>query len=149
MLTCCEIAKLLPHRFPMLLIDCVLDFTASEFLVASKCITINEICYRRIGSDPNMTDFSYPYPLIIESFSQAAALLAVLSLEEEAWKGKTMILGVLKSFRFMQEAFPGDTVIHHVKLESKLDNSIVISGSVKKSNGELVATSEREIILFK
>lgn len=66
----------LPHRYPFLLIDRVIDYELGEFLVAKKNVTINEDCFN--GHFP--TKAIYPGVLIIEGMAQTAAMLSYLTI---------------------------------------------------------------------
>ena len=75
-----EIMALLPHRYPFLMIDRVLDFTPGESLTAIKNVTINEPIFT--GHFPTMPIF--PGVLILEALAQATGILGFKTVTERA-----------------------------------------------------------------
>lgn len=107
-----EIQKFLPHRYPMLLVDKVIDYTVDDFLRATKNITSSDAVFQ--GHFPKKA--IYPGVLIIESMAQAAALLGCVSssLEENNKSLLYYLVGVDK-VRFKKTVIPGDQIILNVK----------------------------------
>jgi 3-hydroxyacyl-[acyl-carrier-protein] dehydratase len=104
-----EISKLLPHRFPFLLIDRALDLKPGEYCKAQKNVTVNEPFFP--GHFPGAP--TMPGVLILESMAQAGALI-LLSMEEH--QGGGLYLAGAEKVRFRRPVVPGDVLIHEIKL---------------------------------
>jgi len=105
-----EIIQYLPHRFPFLLIDRVIDLVPDESIVAIKNVTINEPFFQgHFPIKPVM-----PGVLIIESMAQAGGILAYRSTE---WDPESALfyLGAIGEVRFKKMVVPGDQL--HIKVE--------------------------------
>ena len=112
-----DIQNYLPHRYPFLLIDKILDFKEHIFLTAQKNVTINEPFFQ--GHFPDHPVF--PGVLILEAMAQATALLDFKSNEREKDKLLYYFVGIDKA-RFKKPVVPGDVLIINVKLnQSKRD----------------------------
>lgn len=109
-----EIIGMLPHRYPLLLIDRVVEFTPDENIVALKNVTFNEPHFT--GHFPNKPIM--PGVLIVEAIAQASALFTVKTLGEEA-KGKLVYFMSIDEAKFRKPVTPGDSLYLHVK---KLQN---------------------------
>tara|TARA_Y100001935_G_C17250288_1_gene480602 strand:- start:457 stop:885 length:429 start_codon:yes stop_codon:yes gene_type:complete len=99
-----KIQSLLPHRYPFLLVDKVIEIEPGERLVAIKNVSINEPFFQ--GHFPEKSVM--PGVLIIEALAQATGLLAMES-EEVASKAIYYLVGVDKA-RFKRPVVPGDQV---------------------------------------
>jgi 3-hydroxyacyl-[acyl-carrier-protein] dehydratase len=107
-----DIIKLLPHRYPFLLIDRVLSFEAGKSLEAIKNVTINEPFFTgHFPIKPVM-----PGVLIIESLAQAAAILAYKSLDQADLEKKLFYLGSINNTRFKKVVVPGDQLLLKVEI---------------------------------
>jgi 3-hydroxymyristoyl/3-hydroxydecanoyl-(acyl carrier protein) dehydratase len=113
-----ELRRILPQRFPMLLVDRVIEFDSEGTLIAEKAVTAAEPCYRNIHADAVPVDFAYPEALLIESFGQAAAL-AWLSRCDRA-NADLPIFAVARDITFASNVFPGDTVRHIIHLTQQV-----------------------------
>jgi 3-hydroxyacyl-[acyl-carrier-protein] dehydratase len=99
-----EIKEIIPHRYPMLLIDRVEELVDGERVVAKKNVTINEPFFQgHFPHEPVM-----PGVLIVEAMAQAGAV-ALLSLEQ--FRGKTAYFGGIDKAKFRKKVTPGDTLI--------------------------------------
>lgn len=105
-----DIENILPHRYPFLLIDRVLEVEPLKRAVGIKNVTFNEYFFQ--GHFPN--EPVMPGVLIIEALAQ---LGAVAMLSHESFKGKTAYFGGIRSARFRKKVVPGDTL----KLEVEID----------------------------
>lgn len=99
-----EIRTLLPHRYPLLLVDRILSMVPGKSIVGYKNVSINEPFFT--GHFPGQAVM--PGVLIIESMAQVAAIL-VLCLPEHA--GKLVLLAGIEDARFRKPVVPGDTMI--------------------------------------
>jgi 3-hydroxyacyl-[acyl-carrier-protein] dehydratase len=107
-----KIKTILPHRYPFLLIDRVLEVEQGKRLKALKNVTVNEPFF--LGHFPNKSVM--PGVLIIEAFAQAAALLGALGFEENRVSEDDLyyLVGVDKT-RFRKPVEPGDQLILDVE----------------------------------
>lgn len=128
------IQKIIPHRYPMLLIDKVVELAPGERAVAIRNVTIHEEIFQgHFPGNPVM-----PGVLIIESLAQTGAV-ALLSQPEFA--GKTAYFGGINKARFRKMVKPGDTMRLEVTLE-KVKGHIGKGIGVATVDGEKAATVE-------
>ncbi len=99
-----QIMKLLPHRYPFLLVDRVLEFTPRQSITAIKNVTINEPFFQ--GHFPDFPVM--PGVLIIEALAQTAALLTFT--EEKADDAVYYFAGI-DGARFKKPVLPGDQLV--------------------------------------
>ncbi|SRR5579883_1580814 len=113
-----EILKNLPHRYPFLLIDRVIDFELGKSLVALKNVTINEAFFNgHFPSRPVM-----PGVLILEAMAQAGGVLAYKSTNESPSNGVLYYFAGVDNARFRRVVEPGDQLRLEVKvLRAKRD----------------------------
>lgn len=112
MLDHAAIQTLLPHRFPILLLDRVDDFVAGDRLTASRTITAAEPCYNRLPDGLPRSAYAYPVPLLLESFAQAAGVMWLLSMRASDAQDHVLVLAGLRDCRIESAAFPGDVLRH-------------------------------------
>lgn len=107
-----DILQVLPHRYPFLLIDRVLDFTANERIRALKNVTVNEPFFQgHFPGGPVM-----PGVLIIEAMAQAGGVLAHASQEDQAAKALFYLVGVDEA-RFRRPVYPGDQLMLELEVD--------------------------------
>lgn len=124
-----RIRDLLPHRYPVLLVDRVLELEPGETIVATKAVTLNEPWYARLGPAPDPSDVDYPPVLLLESWAQTAGILANLSRPEEAGPGAdVMLFGSASQVTFSGPVRPGDLLRHRVELARVLDGTVFVRG---------------------
>ena len=112
-----RIKELIPHRYPMLLIDKLCDIHLSEKAVGIKAVTVNEPFFQ--GHFPEKPVM--PGVLIVESMAQTAAALVMLSLGEEA-EGKLVYFMSIDGAKFRKPVEPGDMLELHVQKEQNRRN---------------------------
>jgi 3-hydroxyacyl-[acyl-carrier-protein] dehydratase len=129
-----EIQALIPHRYPMLMLDRVEDFEPGKWLHGIKNVSINEPVFT--GHFPGIAIF--PGVLILESLAQATGVLGFKTAEDRVANELYLFASVDKA-RFKQPVVPGDTMHLHVDLikerrgmwkfhgEAKVDNKVVCS----------------------
>ncbi len=101
-----RIMEMIPHRAPFLLLDRVIEFSANEYAVGLKNVTINEPQFSgHFPSAPVM-----PGVLIIESMAQTTAAFVVNTLGAEA-EGKLVYFMSIERARFRKPVIPGDTML--------------------------------------
>jgi 3-hydroxyacyl-[acyl-carrier-protein] dehydratase len=111
-----KVLQILPHRFPFLLIDRVLDYTKGESLTAIKNVTINEPFFP--GHFPNRPVM--PGVLVVEAMAQACGILTHVSDETQATeKGVFLFVGIDKA-RFKRQVEPGDQLRFEVRITRKM-----------------------------
>jgi 3-hydroxyacyl-[acyl-carrier-protein] dehydratase len=126
-----RIMEMIPHRYPFLMIDKVVDIEKDVGALGVKNVSINEPFFT--GHFPRQPVM--PGVLIIESMAQTAAVLVVETLEGEA-AGKLVYFMTVDEARFRKPVFPGDVLKVQV---SKLRNR----GSVWKFRGEATVDGVR------
>ena len=110
-----QIMKMIPHRYPILLVDKLVDIVKGESAVGLKNVTMNEPQF--MGHFPGYPVM--PGVLIIEAMAQTAALVVVDFLGDDA-KGKVVYFMTIDNARFRKPVIPGDTMYVHVeKIRSK------------------------------
>lgn len=124
-----QIKEIIPHRYPFLLVDQVLEIEAGERVVGLKNVTANEPFFQ--GHFPEYAVM--PGVLILEALAQVGAI-AVLDIEEN--KGKLGILAGIDKCRFKRQVRPGD----QLKLEIEI---IRMRGTIGKGKG--IATVDGEV----
>jgi len=129
-----DIQKILPHRYPFLMLDKVIELEEGKRAVGIKNVTMNEQFFQgHFPGNPVM-----PGVLIIEALAQTGAV-AILSLEQ--YKNKTVYFGGIKSAKFKQKVTPGDTlklVTEIIKMKGKFG----IGNGIAYVNDKIVAEAE-------
>jgi 3-hydroxyacyl-[acyl-carrier-protein] dehydratase len=109
-----RIMKLLPHRYPFLLIDKMINIVGEESGTAIKNVTINEPFFQgHFPSQPVM-----PGVLLVEAMAQASGAIVMENLGD-AVAGKLVFFMSIDKCRFRKPVGPGDQVHFHVKLLQK------------------------------
>lgn len=130
-----RIMEMIPHRYPFLMIDRVIELEVDKSAVGIKNVTINESFFQ--GHFPRQPVM--PGVLIVEAMAQTAAVLVVQTLESDA-AGKLVYFMTIDEARFRKPVSPGDTLeIHVAKLRSRR-NVWKFSGEVRVE-GILVASA--------
>lgn len=107
-----KVLSLLPHRYPFLLIDKVIDFKVDDYLVALKNVSYNEPYFN--GHFPGRPVM--PGVLIVEAMAQATGLLAMESRPDEVGKKSLYYFVGIDKARFKQPVGPGDQLMIDVRL---------------------------------
>ncbi len=133
-----KVLSLLPHRYPFLLIDKVLEFEQDERLLALKNVTYNEPFFN--GHFP--TRPVMPGVLIVEALAQATGLLAMESRPDEVGSNSLYYFVGIDNARFKRPVEPGDQLHLEVflktvkrgiwifKCEARVDGKVVASADV-------------------
>jgi 3-hydroxyacyl-[acyl-carrier-protein] dehydratase len=119
-----EIQRILPHRYPFLLIDRVVDLTRRERIVAIKNVTINEPFFQ--GHFPNLPIM--PGVLIVEAIAQAGGALLLTEVEDR--DQKLMVFTGIEKARFRRPVVPGDQLRIEVEVKSWRMNAVRMEGKV-------------------
>ncbi len=129
-----QIQKILPHRYPFLMIDKIVEFVDNERVVGIKNVTINEPFFQ--GHFPGRPVM--PGVMLLESMAQTAAILAKSSTDGVN-PGKTVFLIGATDFKWKKMVLPGDTLRIEMLSVKKRRPIWVMSGSVTV-DGKLVAS---------
>ncbi|MCB1782886.1 MAG: 3-hydroxyacyl-ACP dehydratase FabZ [Alphaproteobacteria bacterium] len=105
-----KIMNMIPHRYPILLVDRVLEYVPGESAVGLKNVTMNEPHF--MGHFPGYPVM--PGVLIVEAMAQTAALVVVEFLGKEA-EGKVVYFMTIDDARFRRPVVPGDSMHVHVE----------------------------------
>jgi 3-hydroxyacyl-[acyl-carrier-protein] dehydratase len=100
-----EILKLIPHRYPLLLVDRAEDYRPHQSIIGIKCVTMNEPFF--LGHFPNNPVM--PGVLIVEAMGQTGAVLMSKSLNANV-EGKTIFFMSVDGARFRYPVRPGDVI---------------------------------------
>ena len=98
-----EIEKILPHRYPFLLVDRITDYQPGQWAKGYKCVSANEQQF--CGHFPGR--HVMPGVLILEALAQVGAV-AILTCPED--RGKLVLFGGVKNARFKRKVVPGDVL---------------------------------------
>jgi len=130
-----DIERMLPHRYPFLLVDKIIDLS-SDSIVGVKNVTMNEPFFQgHFPGNPVM-----PGVLQIEATAQVGGIFA-LSQVDEPEKYTTYFMKIDK-VKFKRKVIPGDTIVFDLKLLSPIRRGIVHMGGKAYVNGDLVSESE-------
>lgn len=132
-----NVLKHLPHRYPFLLIDRVLDYTENESLVAIKNVTINEPYFQ--GHFPNRPVM--PGVLVVEAMAQACGLLSFRTLEVVPGKTSVYLFVGIDKARFKRPVEPGDQLRIEVIIKRKMHNIWKFDAQAKVDD-EICCTAE-------
>lgn len=131
-----KIMNLLPHRYPFLLVDRVLEIVSGEKIIALKNVTINEPFFQgHFPKSPIM-----PGVLIIEAMAQAGGVLAFDSLPKEKQGALVYFMGMDK-VKFRKPVTPGDQLVLEISILKQRLNAIKMAGTAKV-NESLVAEAQ-------
>ncbi len=134
-----EIRRFLAHRYPMLLVDRVIQFESGKSLTAIKNVTINEPFFN--GHFPGQPIM--PGVLIVEAMAQATGLLGFKTMGDEPQTDILYILVGIDKVKFKQQVVPGDQLELHAELlrhkgklwifktEARVDGKVVSSAEIK------------------
>jgi beta-hydroxyacyl-ACP dehydratase FabZ len=129
-----EIREILPHRYPFLLVDRIVELD-SERIVGIKNVTANEPFF--VGHFPDFPVM--PGVLIIEAMAQAAGVLVLRSMPDR--HQKLVLLVAIENARFRKPVTPGDTLQLEMKVIKRKASVAKMAGKATV-NGQLVAEAE-------
>jgi len=125
------VLKMLPHRYPFLMIDRVIDIRGDEYGVGIKNVTINEPHFQ--GHFPG--DPVFPGVLMIEGMAQTAGVLCIAATGS---KSTSVFFLTIDDAKFRKPVRPGDTIRYHMEKIKRRKNMWWYRGEAKVA-GELVA----------
>lgn len=146
MIDAAGIRRLLPHRHPMLLLDAVSEVVEGASLVAVKAVTVNEPCYAGL---PDGAEHAYPPTLLVESWCQAAAVLACLDEPDpDVLAGRVALFGSIGGLRFGPPVQPGCLLVHRARLVRLFEQAAVLTGTCEVA-GRTVLEVDSVVIAFR
>jgi 3-hydroxyacyl-[acyl-carrier-protein] dehydratase len=110
-----DVMRLLPHRYPFLLVDRVIEHAMGERIVCIKNVTYNENFF--VGQFPELP--TMPGVLILEALAQASGILAVLKSGLRADSGLILYFAGIDNCRFKKPVVPGDQLLLHAQLDKQ------------------------------
>jgi 3-hydroxyacyl-[acyl-carrier-protein] dehydratase len=129
-----DIVKVIPHRYPFLLIDKAIDIKPFESVVGIKCISISDPILQGHFPDKPI----YPGVLLLEGLAQTSA---VLSLHSNKKKPQNILLTEMGRSRFRRQVVPGDVVHYHVSIERIKTPFYWFKGSALVNGNVVVSTT--------
>lgn len=131
-----EIMNFLPHRYPFLLIDRVVELVSGERITALKNVTINEPFFQ--GHFPGTPIM--PGVLILEAMAQAGGILALDSMPEEL-RGAVIYFMGMDKVRFRKPVVPGDQLIFEIRALKQRAKAVKMAG-IARVEDNIVAEAE-------
>ena len=126
-----EIMEILPHRYPMLLVDKIIEMVPMDYAIGVKCVTMNEPFF--VGHFPE--EPVMPGVLIIEAMAQCGGILALNSVPDPE-NYSTYFLRI-DNVRFKNKVVPGDTLQFELKLTEPIRRGIVVMEAKAYVGGRL------------
>lgn len=124
-----ELQAINPHRFPMQLVDKIIDGEPGQWAKGIKCVTVNEQFF--CGHFPQ--EHVMPGVLVIEALAQVGSIIALTVPEN---KGKIIYFGGIKDARFRQKVLPGDVLEMEVRM-TKNRGPVGVGEGVAMVNGKV------------
>ena len=135
MLSIIDIMKILPHRYPMLLVDRILEFEEGKKIVGLKNVSANEQFFQ--GHFPGAPVM--PGVLIVEAMAQCCAVLFLQGIEDR--ERKLFLFGGIDKARFRRPVVPGDQLHLECEVLQTRSNTVRMRG-VATVDGAVVAEAE-------
>jgi beta-hydroxyacyl-ACP dehydratase FabZ len=129
-----EIRRILPHRYPFLLVDRIVELEGDR-IVGIKNVTLNEPFF--VGHFPDFPVM--PGVLIVEAMAQTAGVLVLKTIEDR--ENKLVLLVAIESARFRRPVVPGDTLRMEMKVLKRKATVAKMAG-VATVDGQVVAEAE-------
>ncbi len=130
------ILRAIPHRYPFLMVDRIIDIRGDEFAIGIKNVTANEPQFQ--GHFPDNPVF--PGVLLIEGMAQTAGVICMQVLNRNAAGSAPYFLTIDKA-KFRKPVYPGDTVEYHMTKTARRRNMWWYRGEAKVA-GQIVAEGE-------
>jgi 3-hydroxyacyl-[acyl-carrier-protein] dehydratase len=117
-----QIMELLPHRYPLLLVDKIVDYEPRKWIKGIKNVTMNELFFQgHFPGEPIM-----PGVLIIEALAQTGGVLALMSQEDQ---DKLAFFMTINNAKFRKPVVPGDQLLFNVTVTN-------YRGKIVQTHGE-------------
>lgn len=118
-----EIRKVIPHRFPVLLVDRVSEVDPGRAIVTVKAVSGREPCYASGAED------AYPIGPLLESWAQSAVLLARWgNPNPDVLADKVELITGVRDVVLHAPVYPGDVLEHHVRLVREVADAAILAG---------------------
>ncbi|MSP20743.1 MAG: 3-hydroxyacyl-ACP dehydratase FabZ [Alphaproteobacteria bacterium] len=137
-----QIMQMIPHRYPMLMVDRVVELVADQSAVGIKNVSINEPHF--VGHFP--TRPIMPGVMIVEAMAQTAAVLVAYSDRELAGSNRLVYFLSIENARFRKPVVPGDTMRIHVTKTHRRGNVWKFDGK-STVDGKVVAEANFSAML--
>ncbi len=132
-----QVMALLPHRYPFLLIDRILEIEPGKKIVGLKNVTINEPFFQgHFPGHPIM-----PGVLLLEAMAQTGGVMALLSIPKEEVSKKVLYFMSIDKAKFRKPVVPGDQVRFELEL-MRTRGAIMSFAGTAKVDGAVVAEAE-------
>jgi len=136
-LTVQQIEKLLPHRYPFLLVDRIVELEVNKRVVGVKCVTANEQFFTgHFPGHPVM-----PGVLILEALAQCSAIMALTAVPEDKRKDNVIYFMAIDGARFRKPVVPGDRLELHCEMLRNKGTLVKTKGEARV-DGQVVAEGE-------
>lgn len=134
-----QIKQILPHRYPFLLVDKVVDVVPGKSAKGIKCVSANEMHF--LGHFPQQAVM--PGVLIMEALAQTGAIAILMEPEN---RGKLAFFGGIKDCRFKKSVVPGDVMELSCEITGRRGN-IGFGKATATVDGKLAATGELSFVI--
>jgi len=132
-----EIMKTLPHRYPFLLVDRILEFEKGKRIVGLKNVTINEPFFQgHFPGHPIM-----PGVLLLEAMAQTGGILALRSQDDQNVQNKVIYFMSIDKAKFRKPVLPGDQIRFEAEITRLRSNTLALKAEAKV-DGAVVAEAE-------
>jgi 3-hydroxyacyl-[acyl-carrier-protein] dehydratase len=129
MITVDEIKRVLPHRYPMLLVDRITELVPGERASGLKAVTCNEPWYEAVPDTAPAEAYHYPWTVLLESWCHVAGVLVAWEdPNPDVLDGMAMLLGGVTDAEYHRPVLPGDVVEHHVRLARQVGETYMFEG---------------------
>lgn len=129
-----EIMKIIPHRYPFLLVDTIEELEPGVRALGRKCVSVNEPFFQgHFPGNPVM-----PGVLIIEALAQVGA---VAMLSQPQFQGRTAYFAGIEKARFRQKVVPGDVLLLETEIV-KVKGPIGVGRATARVNDKVAAQAE-------
>ncbi|AKJ30088.1 3-hydroxyacyl-ACP dehydratase FabZ family protein [Caldimonas brevitalea] len=146
-----DIPAVLPHRHPMLLVDEVLHLVEGQELTARKAIALDRPGYYvDLPENAGLAGCAYPPALLLESWCQAAGILATAHQPSpDVRVGRVMLVTSVSHVRACGDVLPGDVIEHRVRVLRAFDEAMTFEGETVTGDGRRVLEVERVVMTMR
>ncbi len=145
-----QLKRLLPHRYPMLLVDRVIELDPGRRIVAEHAVSGNEVWFREVATTEDPHAYGYPWVLVLESWAQAAGVLVTRDRPNpDVQTGEVMLFGAMAGVEVSDvPALPGDVLRHEVRLLGALSDTVIFEGE-SRVGARVVLVVERAVMALR
>lgn len=136
------ITRVIPHRYPVLLVDRVAEVRPGTSLVGYKAVSAVEPCYR------GATDFAYPNGLLLESWAQSAVVLVQWEAPNpDVIAGSVVLISSIRSVSFLGSVYPGEVVEHRVRVVRSVGDAAIVTGESFVGDRQVLSVGQFTVAL--